>query len=63
MAEKVICDDIPRRPHVVFDDSEVRRLPGRDVELSDDEEDDADDIVVPKTIEIVEEKTESQPPR
>ncbi len=66
MAEKMKGgDDISRRPVIAFDDCEVRRLPGRDVEVSDDEDDDADGNgnVVPKTIEIVEEPTASHPPR
>ena len=68
MAEKLIRDDSSddvlsdRHVNVVFDIGEVhRRLPGRDVEISDDEGDDDVDAAS-KPIEIVEEKP-NRPPR
>ena len=61
--EAVDNDDVLNARHinVVFDDHDVRRLPGRDVEISDDEGD-ADVALTSKPIEIVEEKPK-HPPR
>ena len=52
--EAVDKDDVLNARHinVVFDDRDVRRLPGRDVEISDDEGD-ADVALKSKPIEIV----------
>ena len=58
MAEKVKIVQSDGRPIVIFDEPSERRLPGRDL-VNDEEDDDVDADVTPKSIEIVEDHSNS----
>jgi hypothetical protein len=58
MAEKVKINRSEDRPIVVFDEPSERRLPGRDL-VDEDDEDDVEADVAPKSIEIIEDNSNS----